>query len=82
MALPPEKASIGRRRALGPVRGNIVGEVLLGLLNADPTAQRVVGPGWLPTLPSAQAGKVSMADLMALTGTSGWHRRGRLDLCT
>jgi len=53
---------------LGPVGGRIVGEVLVGLINADATAQRVVDPDWRPTLPSAQPGTFTMADVIALTG--------------
>jgi hypothetical protein len=52
---------------LGPVGGGIVGEVFVGLLDADPTSQRVVDPGWLPTLPATQDGTFTMADLIALT---------------
>jgi hypothetical protein len=56
---------------LGPVGGRIVGEVLVGLVDADPTAQRVVDPGWAPTLPSTQTGTFAMADLIALTTAGG-----------
>jgi hypothetical protein len=55
---------------LGPVGGRIVGEVLVGLIDADPTAQRVVEPSWQPTLPAAQPGTFTMADLLVLAGTT------------
>lgn len=54
---------------LGPVGGRIVGEVLVGLVDADPTSQRVVDPGWEPTLPAAQPGTFTMADLLVAAGT-------------
>jgi hypothetical protein len=37
---------------LGPVGGRIVGEVLVGIIDADPESFRSVDPGWQPTLPS------------------------------
>jgi hypothetical protein len=57
---------IGDGDRLGPVGGRIVGEVLVGLLNADPESFRVVDPGWRPTLPAADAGHYSLADLLAI----------------
>jgi len=36
---------------LGPVGGRIVGEVLVGIIDADPESFRSVDPGWTPTLP-------------------------------
>jgi hypothetical protein len=36
---------------LGPVGGRIVGEVLVGILDADPESFRSVEPDWAPTLP-------------------------------
>ena len=52
---------------LGPVGGRIVGEVLIGLLNADPESFRSADPGWSPTLPAASPGHYSLADLLADT---------------
>ena len=37
---------------LGPVGGRIVGEVFIGLLQADPNAYVNVQPDWVPTLPT------------------------------
>ena len=36
---------------LGPVGGRIVGEVLVGIIDADPESFRSVDPGWTPALP-------------------------------
>ena len=33
---------------LGPVGGRIVGEVLVGIVDADPASFRSVDPGWTP----------------------------------
>jgi hypothetical protein len=48
---------------LGPVGGRIIGEVLLGLLKADPTSYLAVEPNWTPTLPHAGA-TFGLADLL------------------
>ena len=61
-------AAHGSRPDLGVDAIAAMGEVLVGLINADPTAQRVVDPQWRPTLPSAQPGTFTMADVIALTG--------------
>jgi heme peroxidase len=47
---------------LGPVGGRIVGEVLLGIIDADPTSYRALDPGWQPTL-----GEGGLGHLLALT---------------
>jgi hypothetical protein len=54
---------------LGAVGGRIVGEVLLGLITADPTSY-LVEPGWMPTLPAARRGTFTMADLLRLAGVT------------
>jgi hypothetical protein len=41
-------------RRLGPVGGDIVGEVFVGLLREDSGAYLQAQPGWRPTLPSAR----------------------------
>ena len=53
---------------LGPVGGRIVGEVLVGLLRNDPGSQISVDEEWRPTLPSAQPGTFTLADLIVATG--------------
>jgi len=52
---------------LGPVGGRIVGEVLVGLLRTDSQSQLSVDPSWRPTLPSADPGTFTMADVIAAT---------------
>jgi hypothetical protein len=51
---------------LGPVGGRIVGEVLVGILDADPESFLAVDPGWKPTLPAADASRYELADLLAI----------------
>jgi hypothetical protein len=48
---------------LGPVGGRIVGEVLVGLIDADPESFRALEPGWTPTLP-ARSGAFGLADIL------------------
>jgi hypothetical protein len=50
-------------RHLGPVGGQIVGEVLAGVVDADPTSYRAVQPGWEPTLPGS-GGSFGLGDLL------------------
>jgi hypothetical protein len=50
---------------LGPVGGRIVGEVLVGIIDADPESFRSVDPTWTPTLPSGRAGAFGLADILA-----------------
>jgi len=49
---------------LGEVGGRIVGEVLVGLLDHDPTSFRAARPNWRPGLSSRVAGTFTMADLL------------------
>jgi hypothetical protein len=49
---------------LGPVGGRIVGEVLVGIIDADPESFRSVTPGWRPTLPSHETGAFGLADIL------------------
>jgi Animal haem peroxidase len=50
---------------LGPVGGRIVGETLVGIIDADPESFRSVDPAWLPTLPARRAGAFGLADILA-----------------
>jgi hypothetical protein len=50
---------------LGPVGGRIVGEVLVGIVDADPASFRALDPGWLPTLPARRPGAYGLADILA-----------------
>jgi len=49
---------------LGDVGGRIVAEVLLGLIDGDPTSYRNAESEWRPTLPGDQQGHFTMADLL------------------
>jgi hypothetical protein len=50
---------------LGPVGGRIVGEVLVGIIDADPGSFRSVDPDWTPTLPARPPGAFGLADILA-----------------
>jgi hypothetical protein len=50
---------------LGPVGSLIVGEVLVGIVDADPRSYRAVDPVWRPTLPAREPGRFTLADLLA-----------------
>jgi len=65
-----EAAHRAGRERLGRVGGRIVGEVLVGLLDADPNARGWSNPGGGPPCPR-QAGTFTMADLIALTAGDG-----------
>jgi hypothetical protein len=52
---------------LGPVGTRIVAEVLIGLLNADPTSYRSAYPDWRPTL-ADDYGRFGPADLLRFAG--------------
>jgi hypothetical protein len=53
---------------LGPVGSRIVGEVFIGLLQADTDSFVVVEKNFKPTLPSAQAGDFKITDLLRFAG--------------
>jgi len=58
----------GGGERLGPVGGRIVGEVLVGIVDADGESYRAVDPAWRPTLPAAFPGDrdgFGAADLLA-----------------
>ena len=57
---------VGGGDRLGPVGGRIVGEVLVGLLDADPESFRSLDPTWQPTLPTAEPGRYDLADLLTI----------------
>ena len=64
----------GRSARLGPVGGRIVAEVLLGLLEADPSGFLKRQPGWRPggdavSLPAARRGAFTLADLLRVATT-------------
>jgi hypothetical protein len=49
---------------LGPVGARIVGEALVGIIDADPESFRSVDPEWTPTLPARRAGAFGLADIL------------------
>ena len=50
---------------LGPVGGRIVGEVLVGIIDADPESFRSIDPEWTPTLLAARrTGAFGLADIL------------------
>jgi hypothetical protein len=50
---------------LGPVGSLIVGQVLLGVVDGDPSSQRSADPDWRPSLPSREPGRFTLTDLLA-----------------
>ncbi len=68
---PPGTPITSTGLALGPVGGRIVGEVILGLLTADPTSYLSAQPGWQPILPrrnGTTSGPFQMIDFLAYAG--------------
>ena len=63
---------------LGEVGGQIVGEVLVGIIDADPESFRRAAPEWRPTLPSAEPDRYRLIDLLwapeLAAGSSGPRR--------
>jgi hypothetical protein len=55
----------GGGERLGPVGGRIVGEVLVGIVDADGESYRAVDPAWRPSLPALGPDGCGMADLLA-----------------
>lgn len=53
---------------LGPVGGRIVGEVFIGLLQADKDSYLSMNRNWRPTLPSAKRGDFEITDLLKFAG--------------
>jgi len=52
---------------LGPIGGRIVAEVLVGLLEADPSSYLRRAPAWTPELEGAVSGEFTMRDLIEFT---------------
>lgn len=60
---------------LGPVAGRIVAEVLIGLLQTDPTSYLAAQPNWQPTLGSSAAFK--MTDFLTYAGVDPASRHAQ-----
>ena len=59
---------------LGPLGAAIVGEVIVGLIEADRASFLSEDPGWQPTLPSASPGTFRMTDLLSFAGVAPANR--------
>ena len=53
---------------LGEVGGRIVAEVLLGLLEKDPSSYLRNQPNWKPFLPAVTSGDFTIRDLITFSG--------------
>lgn len=62
-----EAEIFGNSQHLGPVGGTIVAEVLAGLIREDRHSFLAQWPKWRPTLPGAEVGHFTMADLVNFT---------------
>jgi hypothetical protein len=49
---------------LGPAGGRLVGEVIIGLMELDPSSYLGAQPDWQPTLPSQVPGQFTIEDLL------------------
>jgi hypothetical protein len=65
-----EAEVVAEGRRLGPTGGRIVAEVLVGLLKGDPSSFLRQQPAWRPELPSAEAGRFTMVDLLRFAGVA------------
>ena len=65
--LPDRPVRPGTR--LGDIGGRIVAEVLVGLLESDPTSYLARRPAWRPTL--GRDGDFTMADLIEVARGAG-----------
>ena len=61
---------------LGPVGGRIVGEVVIGLLQSDPSSYLVQRPDWTPTLQNPGPG-FRMTDFLTFAGVDPATRRAQ-----
>jgi hypothetical protein len=66
-----EAEIFGNSQHLGPVGGTIVAEVLAGLIREDRHSFLAQWPKWRPTLPGAEPGHFTLADLINFTNGPG-----------
>ena len=64
-----EALLMGGGQTLGPVGGRIVGEVIIGLLQADRDSYLSESPSWVPTLAAGTA-QFRMVDFLSFAGVS------------
>lgn len=62
-----EAEIFGNSQHLGPVGGTIIAEVIAGLIREDRHSFLAQWPKWRPTLPGAEPGHFTMADLINFT---------------
>ena len=62
------KANLEGVYGAGPVGGTIFGEVLIGIIDADPESFRSVQPEWTPTLPAHTPGSFGLVDILVPAG--------------
>jgi hypothetical protein len=60
-----EAEILGEGDRLGPVGGRIVGEVLVGIIDADPASFRSVDRAWTPSLRAHSTGSFGLADILS-----------------
>jgi hypothetical protein len=58
-----ESAALEDGERLGPIGGRIVGEVLVGIIDADPGSYRSLDRDWTPILPSRDD-RFGIADML------------------
>ena len=68
-----EAAARGNGDELGPVGGRILGEVLVAVIDHEPTSFRVADRAWRPVLPSRIPGEFTLADLITFVETNSAH---------
>jgi hypothetical protein len=59
-----ESEALENGNRLGTLGGRIVGEVLVGIVDADPESFRSVQPGWQPTLAAHTTGAFGLVDIL------------------
>jgi hypothetical protein len=60
-----EAEALHEGERLGPVGGRIVGEVLIGIIQADSESFLSVEESWTPSLPAREEGRFGLADILA-----------------